>query len=151
MSPRCSPAVASLVAVCGACAHEPSAPLQDAPVFDTLSVRPNPTRDLPGTWMAPFEVAGSDERWTLALSDTVISGTGTWSGEACCYGTVSVTGLLRGDSVHLDLVYTQTEPDRGVPPRMAHIDGVIDRPIDLVGIKREASRRSTEHLPTRNT
>ena len=61
------------------------------------------------------------------------------SGEACCNGTVSVTGLLRGDSVHLDLVYTQTAPNRGVPPRTAHIDGEIDRPIDLVGIRRDAT------------
>lgn len=139
VSACCTPVIVSLVAVCGACAHESTAPLQDAPLFDTLSVIPNPTRDLPGTWMAPFGVAGSDERWTLALSGAVVSGTGTWSGEACCSGTVSLTGLLSGDSVHLDLVYTQTAPDRSVPPRTAHIDGVIDRPIDLMGTVRDAT------------
>ena len=89
--------------------------------------------------MAPFGVAGSGEQWTLALSGAVVSGTGTWSGEACCSGTVSLTGLLSGDSVHLDLVYAQTAPDRGVPPQTAHIDGVIDRPIDLMGIVRDAT------------
>lgn len=131
--------VASLVAICGACAHEPTASLQSPQLFEPLDVTPNPTRDLPGTWMAPFTVAGSGERWTLALSDTVVSGTGTWSGEACCSGTVSVTGLLRGDSVHLALVYIQTVPDRGVPPRTAYVDGVVDRPIDLEGIMRDAN------------
>jgi outer membrane protein assembly factor BamB len=139
VSAWCRPVVASLVAVCGACANGSTAPLQNAPAFDTLSVIPDPIRDLPGTWMAPFAVPGSDERWTLALSGEVVSGTGTWSGEACCSGTVSLTGLLRGDSVHLDLVYTQTAPDRGLPPRAVHIDAVIDRPIDLVGVARDAS------------
>ncbi len=89
--------------------------------------------------MAPFGLAGSGEQWTLVLSGAVVSGTGTWSGEACCSGAVSLTGLLSGDSVHLDLVYTQTAPDRGLPPRAVHIDGVIDRPIDLAGIARDAS------------
>src|SRR3954464_1986554 len=45
-------------------------------------------RDAAGTWAAPFSIPGSGEQWTLSLSGTQVTGSGTWSGEACCSGTV---------------------------------------------------------------
>ncbi len=105
---------------------------------DATSPQPNPERDLPGTWTAPFVIAGSGESWTLSLSGTDITGTGTWSGEACCSGTVAVSGVLRGDSLHLDLLYVETSPTASRPPSSAHIDGVLDTPTDLVGITQSA-------------
>src|SRR4051794_30909755 len=59
-------------------------------------------RDLPGTWSAPFAIAGSGETWTLSVTGTAVMGTGWWSGEARGAGPVSITGVLRGDSLHLD-------------------------------------------------
>ena len=96
-------------------------------------------RDAAGTWAAPFSIAGSGEQWTLSLSGTEVTGSGTWSGEACCSGTVSITGAVRGDSLHLDVVYRQTQPPNPViGPRFVQIDGVLDTPTDLVGIAMNA-------------
>ena len=62
-------------------------------------------KTLDGTWAALDEVPGSGEQWTLDVQGSSVSGTGSWSGEACCVGTLSVTGTIGGDSVHLDLSY----------------------------------------------
>jgi len=127
--------VALVAIICAACAHEPTAPQPGLTAFDPRAVIPDLKRDLPGTWMAPFSVAGSGEIWTLALTDSIVSGRGTWSAEACCNGTVSVNGVVRGDSVHLDLLYSAG----GLSPQAVHLDGVVDRPIDLVGVARRAN------------
>jgi hypothetical protein len=103
---------------------------------DSTSPAPDVLRDLPGEWVAPFSIPGSGEGWTLSLSGNTITGDGTWRGEACCNGTVSITGELRGDSVHLDLVYRVSPPRTAPPPRMVHIDAVLDTPTDLIGTAR---------------
>lgn len=96
-------------------------------------------RDAAGTWQAPISVPGSGEQWTLSLSGKDVTGSGTWSGEACCSGTVSITGTVRGDSLHLDVVYRQTQPLNAViGPRFVQIDGVLDTPTHLVGIAMNA-------------
>ena len=119
---------ASAVVLLG-CGHDTTAPAVD--LF----------RDVPGTWAAPLAVPGSGEAWTLSVSGTDITGVGTWEGEACCSGTVSVTGTVRGDSLHLDVVYRQTEPPPGLTgPRFVEIDGVLDTPTDFVGIATNADR-----------
>jgi len=106
---------------------------------DTTSPRAEILRDAPGTWEAPFTIPGSGEEWTLSLSGTDVTGSGTWSGEACCSGTVSITGNVRGDSLHLDVVYRQTQPPTSViGPRFLQIDAVLDAPTDLVGIAMNA-------------
>jgi hypothetical protein len=108
---------------------------------DTTSPSVELLRDAPGTWVAPFSVPGSGEGWTLSLSGTDITGDGTWSGEACCSGTVSITGTVRGDSLHLDVVYRQTNPPTAIiGPRFVQIDAVLDTPTDLVGIGTNADR-----------
>lgn len=60
---------------------------------------------LDGTWSALDEIPGSGEQWILDVQGSSIGGTGTWSGEACCVGTLSVTGTITGDSIRLDLSY----------------------------------------------
>jgi hypothetical protein len=106
---------------------------------DTTSPAVEILRDAPGTWVAPLVVPGSGESWTLSLSGTDVTGQGTWEGEACCNGTVSITGTVRGDSLHLDVVYRQTQPQNTViGPRFVQIDAVLDAPTDLVGIATNA-------------
>ena len=108
---------------------------------DTTSPAVEILRDAPGMWVAPLVVAGSGEGWTLSLSGSAVTGDGTWEGEACCSGTVSITGTVRGDSLHLDVVYRQTEPPNAViGPRFVQIDAVLDTPTDLVGIATNADR-----------
>jgi len=44
------------------------------------------------------------------LTGSMISGGGNWCGEAGPCGTVTVTGTVNGDAVHLDLTYTAQLP-----------------------------------------
>ena len=61
---------------------------------------------------------------TLSTLGSVVSGTGTWAGEACCSGTVSVTGLADDAGVKLDTRFTA---DRGslIPPFTQHFEGQV--------------------------
>jgi hypothetical protein len=94
-------------------------------------------RTASGTWVAANEVPGSGERWTLAISGDAVSGTGDWSGEACCGGTLTIAGSIRGDSLHLDITYVKTLPTPSPGPYShSHVDAVLDTPTDLVGTGR---------------
>jgi len=91
--------------------------------------------DLNGSWTELDQVPGSSEHWTLATHDSVVTGTGTWSGEACCGGTLTVAGYVKGDSVHL-LVIHVTDPKFSVGPRdpyASQFNGRLVSPTMLVG------------------
>lgn len=86
------------------------------------------------------------EDWNLSTSGTAISGTGTWSGEACCDGTMSIAGSFDGNSVHVsvDLVTTGGAP---LPPRHYRFDGTLVTPDEMVGVATaDDSTRTAEHL-----
>jgi hypothetical protein len=92
-------------------------------------------QDLTGSWTAVGEVPGSSEHWTLATADTGVSGTGTWTGEACCAGTLSIAGFVSGDSVHLAVTHVvavgaQLPRD----PFVTAFHGILASPTSLVGI-----------------
>jgi hypothetical protein len=67
------------------------------------------TATLNGTWIRPNQVPGSHETWTLAVTGNTVAGTGDWSGEACCGGTITITGGITNDGVHLDLTFATTQ------------------------------------------
>ena len=71
---------------------------------------------LDGVW-ANFPVPGSSTIMTLVQHDTLVTGTGTWSGEACCSGTLTVAGSYHPPRVVLTLTY-----DRGW---IAHFTGAL--------------------------
>jgi hypothetical protein len=86
------------------------------------------------------------EDWNLSTSGTAISGTGTWSGEACCGGTVSIAGSFDGNSVHVsvDLVTNSGAP---LPPRHYRFDGALVTSDEMVGVATaDDSTRTDEHL-----
>ena len=60
---------------------------------------------LDGSWSVQNEVPGSSEVWNLAVSGDTISGEGSWTGEACCSGTLTVSGNIVHDSVHVQVVF----------------------------------------------
>ena len=80
---------------------------------------------LQGRWSALDEVPGSGESWDLTVQGAAISGTGTWSGEACCAGTLSLAGTIAGDSIHLDLTVATTSSASPRPPFHKHFDGAL--------------------------
>ena len=80
---------------------------------------------LQGRWAALDEVPGSGENWDLTVQGTAISGAGTWSGEACCAGTLSLAGTIVGDSIHLDLTVVTTSSASPQAPFHKHFDGAL--------------------------
>ena len=80
---------------------------------------------LQGSWAVMDEVPGSGEIWDLTVQGASISGTGGWTGEACCAGTISLTGAIMGDSIHLDLTFVVTNSANPRAPFHEHFDGAL--------------------------
>jgi len=64
-----------------------------------------PTGSISGTWAAPVTIPGNSFVLVLTQQGTSVTGTGSWSGEACCQGTMQVAGSFtpRIDGVRVDL------------------------------------------------
>lgn len=77
---------------------------------------------LNGTWASPFTVPGNGLQFTLATAGDVVTGDGSWTGEACCSGTVQIAGTSTGGDVSLDFTYTTTA-GAPLPTRTAHFEG----------------------------
>ena len=87
-------------------------------------VAPTP-ETLQGRWATVNNIPGSGESWDLTVQESNISGTGSWSGEACCAGTLSLTGTIVGDSIHLDLTVVTTNSATPRAPYHKHFDGAL--------------------------
>jgi hypothetical protein len=85
-----------------------------------------------GKWDQDFSFPGSFLEMDLTLTGSMISGGGNWCGEAGPCGTVTVTGTVNGDAVHLDLTYTAQLPIPG-PMSTQHFDGRLTTPNALEG------------------
>jgi len=96
------------------------------------TVMPAPAT-LNGTWVRPNEVPGSSESWILTVTGNTITGTGQWSGEACCGGTIAITGTIANDDIHLDLTVV-TSQGNPRPPIHEHFDGTLPSQNVLEGL-----------------
>lgn len=85
---------------------------------------------LDGTWTRLDEVPGSSERWELSVEGATITGTGTWSGEACCAGSLTLEGTIARDSVHVDVTLVDAGGGRVIHQ---HFDGRLASRTMLVG------------------
>jgi hypothetical protein len=88
---------------------------------------------LEGDWSRLGQVPGSSEHWSLVLTGTTVQGTGTWSGEACCSGPLSIVGTIVGDSLHADITMVVTIGNPA-PNRHEHFDGRLMSATELRGI-----------------
>jgi hypothetical protein len=90
--------------------------------------------DLNGFWMRLGNVPGSSEHWTLSATDTVVAGTGSWTGEACCSGTLTIAGYVSRDSVHLFITHVVTAgASIARDPFQTQFNGTFESPTLLVG------------------
>jgi hypothetical protein len=89
---------------------------------------------LGGTWITPNEVPGSSTVWTLSVNGTAVTGTGTWSGEACCGGTIAISGAVTNDEVILDVTVSTTTGAVLGPPVHYRFDGPIPMADTLQGV-----------------
>ena len=76
-----------------------------------------------GTW-THSDVPGSMVTLVLSAHETTVTGSGLWSGEACCAGTITVTGSIADGAVSLDLVYVTTSGSQR-PPSTDHFVGRV--------------------------
>ena len=96
------------------------------------AVAPLPS-NLNGTWITASEVPGSSNIWTLTVAGSTVTGTGTWSGEACCGGTIAIAGAIANGRVHLDLTLLTTVGSPR-PPVHEQFDGSLTAPDVLEGV-----------------
>jgi len=85
-----------------------------------------------GRWGLDLSQVESSWEMDLTAHGSVIVGTGTWYGEACCSGTLAVTGSIKGRAVHLDINQTSTLQGHGIEG-VSHFDGVLVSPFILEG------------------
>lgn len=65
--------------------------------------------NLPGMWSQTIDVPGSLTVMTLSVSDTTVSGAGTWVREAGPGGSLAVTGYVTGSHVVLEIALDDGE------------------------------------------
>jgi hypothetical protein len=90
---------------------------------------------LAGTWRhvrGASEPPGFFRQFTLTASDTVLTGSGTWQGEAGPSGALDVSGYTSAGVVHLDFVFHTSVPAAAAPYR-GHFDGRLTSATDLTG------------------
>ena len=107
-----------------------------------------PTREtLQGRWSTLNAIPGSGESWDLTVQSSAITGTGTWSGEACCAGTISLAGTIAGDAIHLDLTVVTTSTATPRAPYHKHFDGALTSRTVLSGtVRSDDGTSGTERL-----
>lgn len=81
---------------------------------------------LVGTWSEPFELPGESLVMTLATSDTVVTGTGTYTFEAGQSGTTTVAGVVSDTTINFDVTF-----DFG---QVMHFRGELSGRTKLLGI-----------------
>ena len=84
-----------------------------------------------GRWTENLSAVESSFEMDLTSTGTSIAGTGSWYGEACCQGTLAVTGTIKGIAVHLDIAYIEQFPRTGTSS--SHFDGRLTSPVLLEG------------------
>jgi hypothetical protein len=93
-----------------------------------------------GRWAQDGEPPGSSFEMDLVANGSAISGTGTWSGEACCSGTLTVSGTFDKGVVHLDILQTVGLANDGatIP---SHFDGqlVVSRLVGALTVQDPAN------------
>ena len=94
---------------------------------------PIPLSALNGAWRPTTpEVPGLTYQFTLALADSHITGGGQWTVSGFQSGTVTVTGLVSGDDISLDLTLGHDSPG-ALPFLVEHFEGRLRSASELVG------------------
>ena len=119
-------AIALLVGACGGAGND-----------GTTSPPPAVDHDAEGSWGLDNHgqvIPGSSFLFAVRESSGVISGTGSFSGEAGPYGGLVVSGTVAHDSLHLNIVFVP-EPTvfRSLAPDTARFAGMLTNRDHIVG------------------
>jgi hypothetical protein len=69
----------------------------------------------------------------LADSSGVVRGTGAFAGEAGPFGALAVSGTVKNDSLHLQIIYNFSPTFTGLRPDTAQFNGVLSTPDKMDG------------------
>lgn len=96
---------------------------------DAMAPRHGTAADINGLWIQDVGstvTAGNTFSIALSLSGDVVSGAGSYAGEAGPFGNLVISGTAQADQVHLLIAYS---PNATVFPQLkpdtAHFDGVL--------------------------
>jgi hypothetical protein len=95
-----------------------------------------PQTAIVGNWVRVHpagEPPGSFTQFALTLNNGSITGTGSWSGEAGPFGTISVTGTMVGESVQLGITELYDAQFGGGVARHSTFSGQLRSDSVLVG------------------
>jgi hypothetical protein len=83
--------------------------------------------DVQGSWSQLISGInpGSEFRFTLTETSGVVTGTGTFAGEAAAGGSLVISGSVRHDSLHLQVVFVYNPRFTSIPPRTASFEGAL--------------------------
>jgi hypothetical protein len=87
---------------------------------------------LAGSWRQADTFPGNSLSFTLSATGDAITGSGTWTGEACCDGTETIAGTEVAGTVSLDFAFV-TRGGANLPPRTSHFTGTLTGQNSLVG------------------
>ena len=72
---------------------------------ESLTESQSVASQLAGTWAEPVRIPGESLILTLATHDTTVTGAGTYRFEAQGSGTVTLGGMVSGNTVDLDFLF----------------------------------------------
>lgn len=87
---------------------------------------------LGGTWKQAHTFPGNSLSFSLAINGDAISGSGKWTGEACCDGTETIIGTDVAGTVTLEFAFV-TRGGAFPPPRTSRFIGRMTGRDTLVG------------------
>jgi hypothetical protein len=96
--------------------------------FLTTEPTSNP---LSGCWYEDIGIPGSGFEFTLQEHDSLVTGSGTWSGEALGGGTANISGHRSGNDFTLEIEYIASF---GYGSRTAELKGAAKSRVRLEGV-----------------
>jgi len=103
---------------------------------ETLSPRHGTPADLNGMWGEDFGTqVHPGDAFSIGLRDSadVVTGQGSFAGEAGPYGMLDLFGTAHSDSVHLRIVFTPNVAFPQLKPDTAQFEGVLTTPDRIDG------------------
>jgi hypothetical protein len=88
---------------------------------------PPPDGAIEGSWGLDPTVVAAGTEFLMSLRDSagVVSGTGTFAGEAGPQGALQLSGMVQNDSLHLLVVYLLDPRLGAAPPDTGRLAGVL--------------------------
>src|SRR5678815_1622449 len=102
---------------------------------DNMGITPPVDTDIQGSWTQASSVVIPGSQFIMALVDSsgIVRGTGSFAGEAGPFGGLAVSGTVKNDSLHLQIIYNFSPTFPGLHPDTAQFTGVLSTPDRMDG------------------